>query len=189
MTIDRLNYLVQRSYWVIKRFVLVLYATVTRKRFYCKALCGESTYSICINSDMTVSCNYQDYDGSGHIGDLHFENLDTIFASPKAVQFRNSLASGRLPIITCAACTELVISTPEDARHRAENWQVCSKGIMVENTVACPYRCKACPRSLLLQNRRSAHMTLDDVRKVSTIIYEHEIKIMHFLTGRTIFCL
>jgi len=37
--------------------------------YYCKALSGLSSYNICINCDLTVSCNCQDYDGSGQIGE------------------------------------------------------------------------------------------------------------------------
>lgn len=44
--------------------------------FYCNALLGQSTYNICINCDMTVSCNCQDYDGSGHVGDLRTHTFE-----------------------------------------------------------------------------------------------------------------
>jgi uncharacterized Fe-S cluster-containing radical SAM superfamily protein len=180
MTAERLNYSFQRAYRAVRRCLLVIYAAVTRKRFYCVALSGESAYNICINSDMTVSCNCQDYDGSGHIGDLNSETLEEVLASPRATHFRNSLASGRLPLLICASCSELRLTKINEARRRAENWQMCTNGIMVENTVACPYRCTACYRTLVQQNRRSTHMTLANVLKVATTIRKHGIKSLSF---------
>ena len=32
-------------------------AKITRRKYYCQALAGESEYNIAINSDLTVSCN------------------------------------------------------------------------------------------------------------------------------------
>src|SRR5471030_2386752 len=49
---------------------LEMRAKITGQKFYCSALAGDSEYNITINSDLTVSCNCQDYDGSGHLGDL-----------------------------------------------------------------------------------------------------------------------
>ena len=34
-----------------------------KEAYYCDALCGMSDYNICINSDMTISCNCVDIDG------------------------------------------------------------------------------------------------------------------------------
>jgi len=45
-------------------------ARLRGQRFACRALAGESDYNLTINCDETVSCNCQDYNGSGHIGDL-----------------------------------------------------------------------------------------------------------------------
>ncbi len=45
-------------------------APLRGQRFYCRALGGESEYNLAIHCDLTVSCNCQDYDGSGQIGDL-----------------------------------------------------------------------------------------------------------------------
>ncbi len=180
MTEERLNYFCQKAYRAVRRCALEFRAAAKRKRFYCAALSGESGYNICINSDMTVSCNCQDYDGSGNIGDLKSESLEEVLASPKATHFRRSLASGRLPILICASCYDLRFTTPNEARHHTENWQMCTKGIMVENTVVCPYRCTACYRTLVQGRRLSTRMTLDDIRKVATTIRKHRIESLSF---------
>lgn len=176
MTAERLNYFCQKAYRAFTKNLLEVHAVATQKRFYCAALSGKSDYNICINSDMTVSCNCQDYDGTGQIGDLNRESIEEIFASLTAKRFRRSLASGRLPILTCSSCSELKSVSPDEALHHAEHWQVCTKGIMVENTVACPYQCVACYRSQVLKIRRSVHMTLDNIEKVANIIHTRGIK-------------
>jgi hypothetical protein len=180
VTMQRINHLSQRSYRAVLKLVLQLRAAATRKRFFCAALSGESEYNICINSDMTVSCNCQDYDGSGQIGDLNHESMEEVFASPRATDFRRLLASGRLPIPTCASCTDLRFAGADEARQYAENWKVCTKGIMVENTVLCPYQCTACYRSSIMGIRRSNQMTLENIRKVASIIRQHEISHLSF---------
>jgi hypothetical protein len=48
-----------------------------------------------INSDLTVSCNCQDYDGSGHLGDLRKNSFEEIFFGPVAQKFRDDLAKGK----------------------------------------------------------------------------------------------
>jgi len=179
---ERLNYICQQVFRMAKKCVLELRVTAAGKRFYCAALSGESNYNICINSDMTVSCNCQDYDGSGHIGDLNRESLEEALASSKANLFRRSLASGKLPILVCASCSDLKFTTPLEARHHAASWQMCTQGIMVENTVVCPYRCTACYRTLILKSRRSTHMVLNDIRKVAATIRRHGIKSLQYFS-------
>ena len=182
MTFEQLNYLAQKAYRTVKRRVLESRAAAAGTRFYCRALSGESKYNISINSDMSISCNCQDYDGSGHIGDLNSQSLDDVLASPKATHFRQSLASGKLPLHVCASCIDLISTSPDEARYRAENWQVCTKGIMVENTIVCPYRCTACYRKLVHKTRRSSHMTLEDIRKVAATIHEHGVESLSYFS-------
>ena len=61
---------------------------VTGQKYYCNALAGESEYDITINSDLTVSCNCQDYDGTGHLGDLRKNSFEEIFFGPVAQKFQ-----------------------------------------------------------------------------------------------------
>jgi hypothetical protein len=49
-------------------FGLELCAKITGRKYYCATLVGETEHSITVNSDLTVSCTCQDYDGSGHLG-------------------------------------------------------------------------------------------------------------------------
>jgi organic radical activating enzyme len=104
----------RRFNWVVSDYVrkalkvlIEWSARVRGKRFYCAALAGLSDYNITINCDLTVSCACQDYDGSGHIGDLNKNTFKEVFFGPTAQHFRTELANGRLPIKTCARCSEL----------------------------------------------------------------------------------
>ena len=88
-------------------FYLEWSARLRGQRFYCSALAGESEYNITVNCDLTVSCNCQDYNGSGHIGDLNKNTFQEVFFSPRAQWLRSELAKGKMPIITCARCGDL----------------------------------------------------------------------------------
>src|SRR6267378_1870304 len=104
----------RRFNWVISDIVrkgLQLYlewsARLKGERFACRALAGESEYNLTINCDLTVSCNCQDYNGSGHIGDLNKNSFEEVFFGPVARKFREELAKGKLPIRSCARCGDL----------------------------------------------------------------------------------
>src|SRR5271169_5995808 len=69
--------------WVLK-YYLEWSARLKGQRFYCRSLGGESEYNMTINCDLTVSCNCQDYNGSGHIGDLNKNSFKEVFFGPVA---------------------------------------------------------------------------------------------------------
>jgi hypothetical protein len=104
----------RRFNWVIsdwvRKFLKRYYewsARLRGQRFYCAALGGESDYNITVNCDSTVSCNCQDYDGSGHLGDLSKNSFSDVFFGPVASRFRDELARGKLPIMSCTRCGDL----------------------------------------------------------------------------------
>jgi uncharacterized Fe-S cluster-containing radical SAM superfamily protein len=148
--------------------------------FYCTALSGRSDYNICINSDMTVSCNCLDLDGSGHIGDLQVNTLAEIFSGPTATAFRRSLARGILPIRRCLSCRELTKTSREQARPFLSNYSPPTRGIMVENTVQCNLQCVNCNRKLILKTRKRLRMSLQDMAKVAEDIARNNIAVINF---------
>ena len=104
----------RRFNWIVSdvirkglKFYLEWSARLKGQRFYCRALGGESEYNLTINCDLTLSCTCQDYDGSGHLGDLNKQSFPEIFFGPVARRFREDLAKGKLPIMTCARCGDL----------------------------------------------------------------------------------
>jgi hypothetical protein len=103
----RFNWMISDVVRKLLRYWLEWSARLKGQRFYCRALAGESEYNLTINCDLTVSCSCQDYDGSGHLGDLNKYSFPEVFFGPVAQRFREDLAKGKLPIKTCARCGEL----------------------------------------------------------------------------------
>lgn len=149
------------------------------KSFYCRALQGMSEYNICINSDLSVSCNCQDYDGSGKIGDLNTQSFEDIFFGETANRFRKNLCEGILPVSACKYCFEL---TPVDHTTQQSIPEVTlpKKGIMIENTAHCNLKCLSCPRDLIFKNRNKMKMSLVDLKKVSEMIRATNIEKVHY---------
>lgn len=165
--------------YILKSFI-ELKARLINKRFYCNALNGTSDYNISINSDMTVSCSCQDHDGTGYIGDLSSQNFLEIFNGSIAKKMRNDLANGRLPLALCTRCSDLRLVEKSKASYYKENYSLPRDGIMIENTVNCNLKCLACPRSVILSMRKKTNLNLGDIKKISLLIKEHQIKFINF---------
>ncbi len=144
-----------------------LLARLAGKRFRCLALDGTVPDGIFINSDMTVSCNCQDVDGSARLGDLRAQPFEEIFSGPTAMGFRKVLAAGRLPVDRCAACFHLRLASATAAKAQITAFQL-PKGLSVENTAHCNLRCLSCCRQEILRTRRGGQaLSLDDVEIVA----------------------
>jgi MoaA/NifB/PqqE/SkfB family radical SAM enzyme len=132
---------------VIRRVMTIWLETrakISGRGYYCNALCGESEYNITINSDRTVSCNCQDYEGKGHIGDLRKNSFEEIFFGPEAQRFRDELAKGKIPIDTCARCGDLKRLNANGTG--APKVRLPYRGMLLENTVRCNVDCVGCAR-------------------------------------------
>jgi uncharacterized Fe-S cluster-containing radical SAM superfamily protein len=164
----------------MQALLLRLRAWLTGRRFTCEALGGRSSYNICVNSDMTVSCNCQDYDKSGELGDLRSESLEEIMRGPRASRLRQALASGRIPLATCSRCQEIRLVDAAEARRLATAVEVPRKGLMVENTVRCNLTCTSCPRDLLLGTRQEKQWRAGDVDRVAETIAAYGIETVSF---------
>jgi MoaA/NifB/PqqE/SkfB family radical SAM enzyme len=172
--------------------------------FYCSALHGESDYNITINSDLTVSCNCQDYDGSGHIGDLKKDSFEKIFYGPVAQNFREQLAQGKFPIKTCARCGELrriakskipaeflngsgkSAAAPTHPAAKAGNseWppvRLPYRGMLLENTVNCNIDCLGCDRGSAALIRRQRQMSLEDLTRMADLVRDLGLQQVFYL--------
>ena len=123
-----------------------LRARITGRAYYCSTLAGQEDYNLTVNSDLTVSCCCQDYDGSGHIGDLRKNTFEEIYFGPVAQRFRDELAKGKIPIPTCVRCT--IRRLPQ--KTAPPKPQLPYRGMLLENTVLC----NVVARSKLLWFRR-----------------------------------
>ena len=148
--------------------------------YYCRVLSGEASYDLCINSDLTVSCNCQDWDGSGHIGDLNKQTLKEIFDGKVASRFRRQLAKGQFPVPTCHQCVELQKVSKKEAYRQCKNYSTKPKNIMVENTVLCNYKCRHCYRDKILNVRKKLKMSLEDIEKVAMTLRDNQIATVYF---------
>ena len=167
-------------YKLIGQSKLRLKAKITNRVFACKALQGESGYNICINSDMTVSCNCQDYDGSGQIGDLKTQTLPEIFSGKKAQAFREKLASCHFPTSTCWVCSDFCLINKSEKIKYLTKYKIPQKGIMVENTVLCNLSCLGCDREKLLSIRSINCLPDGAIEKISDMLSKHSIKNVSF---------
>jgi len=162
------------------RHALTARARLEGKAFHCRALAGRSEINICINSDLTVSCNCHDVDGTGHIGDLTRQSLAECFSGTTADRFRRQLAAGRLPIANCARCCDLRMVDRSVACRLADRHRL-PRFVMVENTSACNLRCVSCPRTTVRNLRRKLFMSLDDVRLVAEQLSEVGVRRVAYL--------
>ena len=166
------KYFYLRMYGMLRR----ARALATGKRFRCLALEGKGVTDICINSDMTVSCNCRDYDGSGIIGDLEKESWHSVFAENGGRIFREALAEGNFPTTHCPRCRQLRETSAESAADYAKTWSLSPPGIMVENMAECNCSCIGCVNHEMLKARKKISMSLADVRKVTGILRDNSIR-------------
>lgn len=157
------NYLYRQFVLRTLRVLYQGYARLTGRKFRCKTLTGEAILGCYVNSDMTVSCNCQDVDGTGQLGNLRLSAFEEIFTGEKTMRLRRQLARGRLPLNRCAACFSLEITRGETAENDLSGFRL-PRGVCVENTILCNLRCLSCCRQMVMKTRGQRHcLSLDDV--------------------------
>lgn len=156
-----------------------LKAKVTGRGYYCACLAGDSEYGITINSDLTVSCSCQDYDGTGHLGDLKKNTFEEVFHGPVAKKFQEQLLKGKVPIPTCVRCGDFrrlpkdnKIPVPQRLPHR---------GMLLENTVICNVDCIGCARESAAEIRRSRTMTLEELSQMADLAAQLQMEQIFYL--------
>jgi MoaA/NifB/PqqE/SkfB family radical SAM enzyme len=147
---------------------LELRARVSGQKYYCHALAGEADYDITINSDLTVSCCCQDYDGTGHLGSLRKNSFEEIFFGPVAQKFRDDLGKGKIPIPTCARCGSFRRLEKNAAPPKP---RLPYRGILLENTVRCNVDCVGCAREGAANIRvdRQLQMPLNELSQMADL--------------------
>jgi len=167
---EKLRYAQRQLILNAGRLWLKCRAALAGRRFFCRSLAGLAFDGLFVNSDMSVSCNCQDVDGRGQLGNLRRQSLEEILAGPKATAMRNSLAAGQLPIPRCAACWHLRTVDARQAAARAAEFRP-PDGLSVENTVRCNLHCLSCCREQILHTRKAGRsLSLADVEIVATTL-------------------
>jgi pyruvate-formate lyase-activating enzyme len=156
------SYIYRQTVMRTLRMFLQARAKLTGRKFRCKALAGEPGLGCYANSDMTLSCNCQDVDGTGQLGSLRQNTFEELFAGEKAMHFRQELAQGRLPLLRCAACFTLE-TMPRGADESELLRFKLPRSFCIENTVACNLRCRSCCRHQVTKTRvNGLQISLDD---------------------------
>ncbi len=175
----------RRFNWILSdavRGVLKCYfewsARFKGQRFYCRALAGESDYNLTINCDLTVSCSCQDYDGSGHIGDLNRNTFKEVYFGPAAQRLRDELAKGRLPLATCTRCVDLA-RIPKAKEPPTP--QLPHRGMLLENTVRCNIDCIGCDRQSAARIRTNLQMDLEKLSRMADLVRELRLEQLFYL--------
>jgi hypothetical protein len=170
-------------------------ARLRGQRYYCSALAGESEYNITVNCDLTVSCNCQDYDGSGHLGDLNKNSFEEVFFGPVAQKFRSDLAKGKMPIRTCARCGDLrrvprssirpvspgKLSGTESYLLAGPEPRLPHRGMLLENTVRCNIDCIGCDRGSAARIRTTQQMDLDKLSRMADLVHDLGLEQLFYL--------
>jgi hypothetical protein len=154
-----------------------LRARLTGRGYYCSTLAGQEDYNITVNSDLTVSCCCQDYDGSGHIGDLRKNTFEEVYFGPVAQRFRDELARGKVPIPTCVRCT--IKRLPRKAAPPVP--QLPHRGMLLENTVLCNVDCIGCAREGAANIRTSKRMSLADLSRMGDLVARLKMEQLFYL--------
>lgn len=166
---------------VLRRLFVTWYeirAKVTGKKFHCRALAGESDYNITINSDLTVSCNCQDYDGTGHIGDLRKNSFEEIFFGPVAQKFRDDLERGKVAIPTCTRCGDFQWLKRTE---QAPKPRLPYRGMLLENTVICNVDCVGCAREGAANLRVKKTMPLAELSQMADLAAQLKMERIFYL--------
>jgi len=173
-----------RFNWRVSDFIrwmmvwwFVLRARITGCSYYCTTLAGEEDYNLTVNSDLTVSCCCQDYDGSGHIGDLRKNTFEEIYFGPVAERFRDKLAKGKMAIPTCARCT--IKRLPKNIAPPKP--QLPHRGMLLENTVICNVDCIGCAREGASAIRTGKQMSLADLDRMSDLVARLKMESLFYL--------
>src|SRR5207247_3274815 len=162
------------------KFYLEWSARLKGQRFYCSALAGESEYNITVNCDLTVSCNCQDYNGSGHMGDLNKNSFQEVFFGPQAQHLRSELAKGKLPIVTFARCGYLKRVPKSQINARPEPL-LPYRGMLLENTVRCNIDCIGCDRQSAARVRTTLQMDLAKLSRMADLVHELGLQQLFYL--------
>ena len=178
----RFNWVLSDFYRKVLVWKLETKAKLTGRGYSCGALDGVSEYNLTINSDQTVTCNCQDYEGIGQIGNLKQNSFEEVFFGAKAQKFRDDLARGKMPIPTCVRCSDLKRLPPESPK-TAPKPRLPFRGMLLENTVKCNVDCVGCARENAagLRVNKQLTMPLPEMEKMVDLVQRLGMRQLYYL--------
>jgi hypothetical protein len=175
----------RRFNWVVSDYVrkaLTYYyewmARLRGQKFHCRVLDGEAEYNLTVNCDLTVSCSCQDYDGSGHLGDLNKNSFSEVFYGPVAQRFRDELARGKVPIPTCTRCSDFQRVPKSQPLPKP---RLPYKGMLLENTVRCNIDCIGCDRQSAARIRSTTQMDMERLSRMADLVHDLRLEVLYYL--------
>jgi hypothetical protein len=182
----RFNWLVSDVLRKALKYQIEWSARLKGQRFYCRSLAGESEYNLTINCDLSVSCSCQDYDGSGHIGDLGQDSFEAVFFGRAAQRLRQELAQGRLPLKACTRCGDRMRTPkstvqPGPPMFAGPKPRLPYRGMLLENTVRCNLDCIGCDRASAARTRTVAQMDLDKLSRMADLVKDLGLQQLFYL--------
>ena len=174
----RFNWVLSDVVRRVLKFYLEWSARLRGQWFHCRALEGESEYNITVNCDLTVSCNCQDYDGSGHLGDLNKHSFKDVFFGPVAQGMREQLAKGKIPIMTCTRCGDLQRVSKSKPIPQP---RLPYRGMLLENTVLCNVDCIGCAREGAANIRSSKRIPLEELGRMADLVHQLKMEKLFYL--------
>lgn len=179
----RLNWVVSDWYRKFLVWKLEWKAKLTGRGYSCAALDGESDYNLTINSDQTVSCNCQDYDGIGQLGNLKNNSFEEVYYGAIAQKFRDELAKGKMPIPTCTRCSDLRRLPASGQSTAPVKPRLPYRGMLLENTVRCNVDCTGCARENAagLRVNKQLQMPLVEIEKMGDLVQRLGLRQLFYL--------
>jgi pyruvate-formate lyase-activating enzyme len=178
----RFNWVVSDVLRNASKFWMEWSARLSGQRFSCQVLEGESEYNLTINCDLTLSCNCQDYDGSGHLGDLNKQSFEEVYRGPVSQRFRESLAKGKLPIKTCTRCGDLKrVPKSQVTPGALPKPRLPYRGMLLENTVRCNIDCLGCDRGSAARIRTTTQMDLEKLSRMADLVHDLGLQQLFYL--------
>ena len=151
----------------LKRHKMELNARKSSQRFWCASLAGTADHSLSILCDMSVTCCAESYVSDTWIGNFSDQTLEECLNGKTAQQLKQTLAWGRLPLLSCVVCRSLRCCPSGEAEQHEKEHGVPRRDLLVENTVACNIDCQDCPRLRAVKLRKKMILSDEDMEKIS----------------------
>jgi uncharacterized Fe-S cluster-containing radical SAM superfamily enzyme len=109
---------------------------------------------------------------------LNKNSFKEVFFGPVAQRFRDELAKGRLPLMTCTRCGDLQ-RVPKSKP--IPQPRLPYKGMLLENTVRCNIDCIGCDRQSAARIRTSLQMDLQKLSRMADLVHDLGLEKLFYL--------
>ncbi|MGA2527105.1 MAG: radical SAM protein [Smithellaceae bacterium] len=130
-----------------------------------------------------MACGVESYTSDTWIGNFSDQTLDECLNGPSAQRLKQSLARGRLPLLSCVVCRSLRCCPSGEAEQHEKEHGVPRRDLLVENTVRCNIDCQDCPRLREVKLRKKMTLSDEDMEKISREVSRLGLEQISFLAA------